>query len=36
VSIYPGAVHGFVRWTDCDLCHQALDELGSALRAALA
>lgn len=36
LSIYPGTIHGFVRWTDCDLCHQALDELGQALRAALA
>jgi acetyl esterase len=35
LSIYDGAIHGFVRWTDCDLCHQALDELGQALRSAL-
>jgi acetyl esterase len=35
LSIYDGAIHGFVRWTECDLCHRALDELGQALRAAL-
>ena len=36
VTVYPGMVHGFFRWRGAiDASHQAMDEAGAAVRAAL-